>query len=183
VLRAGWNRDIGVIVLTGAGSRAFGIGGDKAEKKADRVDRGIGILGNGVEDLQSAIRDVPKPVIAKVRGYAVGSANVLVTLCDLADSFSIHIPFALEGFGFCAEGEAAGLVRSGALAPGGRLPLNTSGGMLSESYMQGWNHLVEAVRQLRGEAGPRQVPKGRNAQYLSDVAGKVASLIYSADGA
>ena len=84
VQRAGWNRDIGVIVLTGAGSRAFGIGGDKAEKKADRVDGGIGILGNGVEDLQSAIRDVPKPVIAKVRGYAVGSANVLVTICDLA---------------------------------------------------------------------------------------------------
>ena len=84
VLRAGWNRDIGVIVLTGAGDRAFGIGGDKAEKKADRVDGGIGILGNGVEELQTAIRDVPKPVIAKVRGYAIGSANVLVTLCDLA---------------------------------------------------------------------------------------------------
>lgn len=84
ILRAGWNRDIGVIVLTGAGGRAFGIGGDKAEKKADRVDGGIGILGNGVEDLQTAIRDVPKPVIAKVRGYAVGSANVVVTLCDLA---------------------------------------------------------------------------------------------------
>jgi 2-ketocyclohexanecarboxyl-CoA hydrolase len=84
VLRAGWNRDIGVIVITGAGARAFGIGGDKAEKKADRVDRGVGLLGNGVEELQTAIRDVPKPVIAKVRGYAVGSANVLVTLCDLA---------------------------------------------------------------------------------------------------
>lgn len=84
VLRAGWNRDIGVIVLTGAGDRAFGIGGDKAEKKADRVDGGIGLLGNSVEDLQTAIRDVPKPVIAKVRGYAVGSANVIVTLCDLA---------------------------------------------------------------------------------------------------
>jgi 2-ketocyclohexanecarboxyl-CoA hydrolase len=84
ILRAGWNREVGVIVLTGAGGRAFGIGGDKAEKKADRVDSGIGILGNGVEELQTAIRDVPKPVIAKVRGYAIGSANVLVTLCDLA---------------------------------------------------------------------------------------------------
>lgn len=84
VQRAGWNRDIGVIVLTGAGDRAFGVGGDKAEKKADRVDSGRGILGNGVEELQSAIRDVPKPVIAKVRGYAIGSGNVLVTICDLA---------------------------------------------------------------------------------------------------
>jgi 2-ketocyclohexanecarboxyl-CoA hydrolase len=84
VLRGGWNRDIGVVVLTGAGNRAFGIGGDKDEKKADRVDSGVGVLGNGIEELQTAIRDVPKPVIAKVRGYAIGSGNVLVTLCDLA---------------------------------------------------------------------------------------------------
>jgi 2-ketocyclohexanecarboxyl-CoA hydrolase len=84
IRRAGWNRDIGVIVLTGAGGRAFAIGGDKDEKKADRVDAGIGVLGNGSEELQTAIRDVPKPVIAKVRGYAIGSGNVIVTLCDLA---------------------------------------------------------------------------------------------------
>ena len=84
VLRAGWNRDIGVIVLTGAGKRAFAVGGDSGEKKSDRVGRGRGSVGNGVEEMQSAIRDVPKPVIAKVRGYAVGSGNVIVTLCDLA---------------------------------------------------------------------------------------------------
>lgn len=83
VLRAGWNRDIGVIVLSGAGDRAFAVGGDKDEKKSDRVGAGRGMLGPAVEELQSAIRDVPKPVIAKVRGYAVGSGNVLVTLCDL----------------------------------------------------------------------------------------------------
>jgi acetyl-CoA acetyltransferase len=94
------------------------------------------------------------------------------------DSFSVHIPFALEGFGFAAPGEAAALVESGALMPSGRLPLNTSGGMLSESYMHGWNHQVEAVRQLRGEAGERQVPGARHIQYVADTAGKVASLIY-----
>ncbi|MGX5805491.1 enoyl-CoA hydratase-related protein [Bradyrhizobium sp. Arg314] len=84
IRRGGWNRDVGVIVLTGAGDRAFAIGGDKDEKKADRVDSGIGLLGNGTEELQTIIRDVPKPVIAKVRGYAVGGGNVIVTLCDLA---------------------------------------------------------------------------------------------------
>jgi len=83
--RAGWDREIGAIVLTGAGDRAFGVGGDvKAERKADRVGFGRGTVGNGVEELQTAIRDVPKPVIAKVRGYAIGSSNVLVTICDLA---------------------------------------------------------------------------------------------------
>jgi 2-ketocyclohexanecarboxyl-CoA hydrolase len=85
VYAAGWDREIGVIVITGAGERAFGVGGDvKAEKKADRVGRGRGIVGNGVEELWTAMRDVPKPIVAKVRGYAVGASNVMVTVCDLA---------------------------------------------------------------------------------------------------
>jgi 2-ketocyclohexanecarboxyl-CoA hydrolase len=85
VYTAGWDQEIGVVVLTGAGARAFGVGGDvKAEKKADRVGTGRGVVGNSVEELWTAMRDVPKPVIAKVRGYAIGSSNVMVTLCDLA---------------------------------------------------------------------------------------------------
>jgi len=83
--RAGWNHEIGVIVLTGTGDRAFGVGGDvKEERKADRVGHGLGTLGNSCELLWSLIRDIPKPIVAKVRGYAVGSSNVIVTLCDLA---------------------------------------------------------------------------------------------------
>lgn len=78
--RAGWNKSVGVIVLTGVG-RAFGVGGDSSDKKSDRAGRGT--LGVPVEALHAAIRDVPKPVIAKVRGYAIGGGNVLVTLCDL----------------------------------------------------------------------------------------------------
>ncbi len=84
ILTAGWNRDIGAIVLTGAGDRAFGVGGDAKEPKSDRVGQGRGTLGIPIEAMQAAIRDVPKPVIAKVRGYAIGSSNVIVTLCDLA---------------------------------------------------------------------------------------------------
>ena len=114
--------------------------------------------------------------------YAMAGAGPdEMDLVQIYDSFSVHVPIALEGFGFCAEGDTAGLVRSGALAPGGRLPVNTSGGMLSESYMQGWNHQTEAVRQLRGAAGARQVDGASRAQYLSDVAGKVASIIYQRD--
>ncbi|MBV7408551.1 thiolase family protein [Maritimibacter sp. DP1N21-5] len=101
-----------------------------------------------------------------------------VDCVQVYDSFTAHVPFALEGFGYCPPGEVAGLIRSGALGPGGRLPLNTSGGMLSESYMQGWNHQVEAVRQLRGEAGDRQIARRRHVHYMSDVAGKVASIMY-----
>ncbi len=79
--RAGWNKEIGVIVLTGAGTRAFGTGGDAADKKSERAERGT--IGVPVEELHAAIRDVPKPVIAKVRGYAIGGGNVIATLCDL----------------------------------------------------------------------------------------------------
>lgn len=79
--RAGWNKDIAVIVLTGAGTKAFGIGGDSSSKKWERG--GQGTIGVPVELLHAAIRDVPKPVIAKVRGYAIGGGNVLCTLCDL----------------------------------------------------------------------------------------------------
>ena len=78
--RAGWNKEIGVIVLTGVG-RAFGVGGDSSDKKSTRA--GHGTLGVPVEAVHAAIRDVPKPVIAKVRGYAIGGGNVLVTICDL----------------------------------------------------------------------------------------------------
>jgi len=81
IRRAGWNREIGVIVLTGAGKRAFGVGGDSKNKKWERAGRGT--IGVPVEDVHAAIREVPKPVIAKVRGYAIGGGNVLCTICDL----------------------------------------------------------------------------------------------------
>lgn len=79
--RAGWNKSIGVIVLTGAGTRAFCVGGDTSDSKAERNTQGV--IGVPLDRLHAAIRDVPKPVIAKVRGYAIGGGNVLATLCDL----------------------------------------------------------------------------------------------------
>jgi 2-ketocyclohexanecarboxyl-CoA hydrolase len=82
ILTAGWDPQVSAIVLTGAGTKAFGTGGDTNEKKADRKG-GFGTVGVPVELLHAAIRDVPKPVIAKVRGYAIGGGHVMVTICDL----------------------------------------------------------------------------------------------------
>lgn len=79
--RAGWNRQIGVIVLTGAGDTAFCTGGDQAER--DGQYDGRGLIGLPVEELQSLIRQVPKPVIARVQGFAVGGGHVLALVCDL----------------------------------------------------------------------------------------------------
>lgn len=78
---AGWKREIGVIVLTGAGDKAFCTGGDQSSH--DGGYGGRGTIGLPIEELQSIIRDVPKPVIARVNGFAIGGGNVLATLCDL----------------------------------------------------------------------------------------------------
>lgn len=94
------------------------------------------------------------------------------------DSFSPHIVFALEGFGYCDIGDASRFIARKGIGVGGGLPVNTSGGHLSETYMQGWAHQVEAVRQLRGGLGERQVPRCDHVHYVSDVAGKAVSIIY-----
>lgn len=78
---AGWDKSVGVIVLGGAGDRAFCTGGDQSAH--DGQYDGRGTIGMPIEQLHSIIREVPKPVIAKVQGYAIGGGNVLATLCDL----------------------------------------------------------------------------------------------------
>jgi len=78
---AGWNKAIGVIVLTGAGDKAFCTGGDQSAHEGSYDGRGT--IGLPMEELHGIIRMVPKPVIAKVRGYAIGGGNVLATICDL----------------------------------------------------------------------------------------------------
>ena len=79
--QAGWNKEIGVIVFTGAGDRAFCTGGDQSAHEGSYDGRGT--IGLPIEELQSLIRDVPKPVIARVQGYAIGGGNVLAAICDL----------------------------------------------------------------------------------------------------
>jgi acetyl-CoA acetyltransferase len=83
------------------------------------------------------------------------------------DAFSILPWIALERFGFCKPGEASDFTRDGHMEIGGALPLNTNGGLLSEAHIMGWNHQVEAVRQLRGECGPRQVKDAKLIQWAN----------------
>jgi acetyl-CoA acetyltransferase len=86
----------------------------------------------------------------------IGRDDVDVAL--IYDAFTIAVIAQLEDLGFCAKGEGGAFVEEGRIALGGSLPVNPNGGLLSEGYVHGLNNLIEAVRQLRGEAGPRQVP-------------------------
>ena len=71
-------------------------------------------------------------------------------VAQLYDAFSPLVLLSLEGYGFCGRGEAAAFSEGGALESGGRLPVNTSGGGLSEAYVHGFNLITEGVRQMRG---------------------------------
>jgi 2-ketocyclohexanecarboxyl-CoA hydrolase len=80
--KAGWDRNVGVIVLTGAGDKAFCTGGDQGTHEGGYGGRGT--IGLPLEELHGLMRHVPKPVIARVNGFAIGGGNVLVTVSDLA---------------------------------------------------------------------------------------------------
>jgi len=73
-------------------------------------------------------------------------------LAQIYDCFTISVILQLEAYGFCGKGEGGPFAESGAIRRGGQLPINTGGGHLSEGYVHGMNHVVQAVRQLRGEA-------------------------------
>ncbi len=88
---------------------------------------------------------------------AAGIGPEDVDVAELYDAFTPLVPLQLEAYRFCRPGEASALIADGATRLGGRLPVNTHGGHLSEGYAHGLNHVAEAVSQLRGECGERQV--------------------------
>jgi len=112
------------------------------------------LYSNHREDLTtSAAVDVAPRLFASA-GLTPGDVDVL----ELYDAFTPLVLLQLEDYGFCKKGEAGPVVASGATRQGGDLPVNTHGGHLSEGYVHGLNHAIEAVSQLRGTAGERQVP-------------------------
>src|SRR5450631_1074361 len=127
--------------------------------------RPIHVLGAAAAVTHADISAMPDlTVTGAVQSGARAYAQAGVTAADIDvvqvyDAFTINTILFLEDLGFCAKGEGGAFVEGGRIAPGGALPVNTSGGGLSYCHpgMFGLFTLVESVRQLRGEAGDRQV--------------------------
>ena len=137
-----------------------------AARARDAAKKPIRILGAAESHTHwhiSQMEDLTVSAGARTGAEAFGMAGIKPSDVDVLepyDSFTITVLMALEDLGFCKKGEGGPFVASGALRPGGRLPSLTSGGGLSYNHpgALGLLLMVEAVRQLRGEAGDRQVP-------------------------
>lgn len=123
------------------------------------------------------------PALRKVSGDVYRRADIDRNDVDglmIYDNFTPTVLFSLEGMGFCQQGEGKDFLRDGTLQLGkGRWPTNTSGGHLSESYMQGWGLLAEAVRQCRGECGDRQIPDCEVVQYICATNMAISTILHS----
>lgn len=105
----------------------------------------------------------PAAVTGPLAFQRAGLTPADVDVAELYDAFTYMLLLTLEDLGFCGKGEGGAFVESGALRLGGALPTNTDGGGLSACHpgQRGLFLLVEAARQLRGQAGPRQVPDAK----------------------
>jgi acetyl-CoA acetyltransferase len=153
------------LITDGAGAYVM----TSRERAKDCAKRPVSVLGVGFgsEPLSGDDAFTQKADLLRLPGVAKASKLVQeragITLADvdfaeIYDCFTISCLMQIEDLGFCQKGEAGGFVRQGGIGSKSRLPVNTHGGFLSYSYRLGIEHVVEAVRQLRGECGDAQVP-------------------------
>lgn len=137
----------------------------RSDRARDLPKPPVYVLGSGTAVWHRQISSMPDLTVTAARqsgetayGMAGMSASD-IQLAQLYDAFTINTILFLEDLGFCAKGEGGAFVEAGNIGPGGALPVNTNGGGLSWGHpgMYGIFATIEAVRQLRGESGERQV--------------------------
>ena len=156
------------LVTDGAGAIVM----TSAENAKAHGCRSINIRGYGEAHTHwsiAAMPDLARHIAAEMSGKTAfdmaGIGHDAIDVVECYDSFTITVLLTLEALGFCKRGEGGQFVSNQRTAPGGAFPLNTNGGGLSYCHpgMYGIFLLIEAVRQLRGEAGERQVEGARTA--------------------
>lgn len=136
-----------------------------AERAGSLKKPPVYVLGNGERLSHHRISSMPDfatsgAVESGRQAFAMAKLKASdVDVCQIYDAFTINTILFLEDLGFCPKGEGGRFVSGGRIAPGGELPVNTSGGGLSYCHpgMFGIFLLIEATRQLRGECGERQI--------------------------
>jgi acetyl-CoA acetyltransferase len=149
------------LVTDGAGAAIMTL----ADRARDLKQPPVYLLGCASAQSHRQISQMPDLTVTAAsqsgpRAFAMAGLSARdVDVLQLYDAFTINVILFLEDLGFCERGAAGPLVASGAIAPGGKLPVNTNGGGLSCVHpgMYGMFALIEAVEQLRGGAGERQV--------------------------
>lgn len=138
-----------------------------AERARDLPKRPVYVLGTGECVTHQMVSQMPShsrwdaAVVSGARAFEMaGVTHADIDVAEFYDAFTIVPMLALEALGFCKPGESGAFVAGQRTAPGGAFPMNTNGGGLSYTHtgMYGIFTLIEAVRQLRGECGARQVP-------------------------
>jgi len=137
----------------------------RADRARDLAQIPIHVLGAASETTHREIAWMPDLTVTGAarsgeRAYRqAGLSSREVDVVQVYDAFTINTILFLEDLGFCPKGEGGRFVEGGRIAPGGELPVNTNGGGLSCVHpgMNGLFGIIEAVRQLRGEAGDRQI--------------------------
>jgi acetyl-CoA acetyltransferase len=136
-----------------------------AERARDLIHTPVLVSGWGnaavsESKMHMMVRERLRPQLAAAGAEALRIADLSIGDIDHFEGYdasTIHLVNQLEGYGFVEPGQGLEFWKEGHTAIGGTIPVNTGGGMLSEAYLQGWNLIAEVVRQLRHEAGSRQI--------------------------
>ena len=135
-----------------------------ADRAKDRPKPPVYLLGQGFDEVSAELwwdkKNFTHMAVGRAREQAFRQADLSLDDVDCAqlyDCFTGEVLFQLEDYGWCKKGEGGSFVESGAIGPGGSIPVNTGGGLLSCYHLGDLTGMAEAIRQLRGEAGERQV--------------------------
>ncbi len=135
-----------------------------ADRAKDRPKKPVYVLGQGFGEISSDLwwekKNFTHMAVAPAKAQAFGQAGITLDDVDCAqfyDCFTAEVLLQVEDYGFCKKGEGGPFLEANNIAPGGTIPVNTSGGLLSCYHLGDLTGMAEAIRQVRGDCGARQV--------------------------